>query len=121
VDVAKSVRLKVFFERLSIAQPANSQEEAFDLLAAVLNEVEDEMTTIPFNPANWRTDDRMYPPQPDSIRDVPNHPNVKRYRSVGHNTYFANNGSIEITAITSEGETLLFSKAGSNGKGVWDK
>lgn len=121
MDFAKSIRLKVFFERLSMSRPANSHEEAFDLLGTVLIEIEDEMTNIPFNPAIWQTDGRMYPPQPDSIRHVPNNPGVKRYRSAGHNAYIGNNGSIEITAITSEGEELLFSKAGSDGKGVWGK
>jgi hypothetical protein len=118
VDVTKSVRLELFFERLLKAQPASSHDEAFELLATILNQIENEMTTIPFNPSTWETDGRMYPPQSDSLRDVPNFPNVKRYRSIGHNTYIADNGAIEITTVTTDKEESIFSKVGSDGKPV---
>ncbi|MFO0843741.1 MAG: hypothetical protein U0797_15330 [Gemmataceae bacterium] len=85
----------------------------------MLTHVEDSMTSIPCNPANWRTDGRMYPPQQDSIRDVEGHPNTKRFRSLRHNTFFGENGAIEIQAV-SDG-AVIFAKPGANGKGVWDQ
>lgn len=120
-DSSKRARLAVFFEKLKAASPASTHDEAFDLLAAVLNEVENELTTIPFNPSTWQTDGRMYPPQPDSVRDVAGYPTVKRYRSVGHNTLIADNGAIEIMALPFPGGKVLFSKLGADGKDVWGK
>jgi hypothetical protein len=121
VDVPKSVRLEVFLERLKNAQPASTHDEAYELLCTVLNRVEDEMTTIPFDPSRWQTDGRMYPPQPDSVRAVPNHPNLKRYRSRGHDTYIAENGAIQIAAPAAMGGRVHLSKRGLDGKDVWGR
>jgi hypothetical protein len=77
------------------------------------------MTSIPFNPDFWQTDGRMYPPQPDSIREVEGQPKVKRFRSRRHNTYIAENGAIEIKSIP-EGVVIL-AKPGADGKGVWEQ
>ena len=41
------------------------------------------MTSIPYDPANWMTDGRMYPPQPDSKKAVSGRSDVTRYRSKG--------------------------------------
>lgn len=97
--------------------PASSFEEAFVTLSTTLNEVEDEMTSIPHNPANWQSDGRMYPPQKDSIRAVPDYPHVVRLRTKGHNIFIAENGSIEVRQVRSG--AVLFSKPGLDGKGVW--
>src|SRR3954447_20580436 len=88
-------------------------------LCRVLNQVEDELTTIPFHPDNYQTDGRLYPPQPDSMRAVDGRPEITRFRSRAHNTFIGANGSIEIRAVASK--DVVFSKPGSDGRGVWDQ
>ena len=75
------------------------------------------MSDVPFDPSKWQSDGRMYPPQDDSERAVPEHPNVRRFRSRRHNTYIAMNGALEIRTI--DGDVLL-SKTGADGRSVWD-
>lgn len=82
-----------------MAPAASSADDAFTLLATTLNTVEDEFTDIPFNPARWMTDGRMYPPQPDSARPVPGRPDLTRYRNRGHSTIIGNDGSITIFEV----------------------
>ena len=116
--ISKSERLRELFRRLAAAPPATTADEARELLARILMQVENDLTEIPNIPENWRTDGRMYPPQDDSRREVAGWPAVTRYRSLWHNTYIAQNGAIEIAAV--DGEVLL-SKAGANGRHVWDR
>jgi hypothetical protein len=98
------------------AAPAATAEAALELIASTLNAVEDDLTDIPANPDRWMTDGRMYPPQPDSRREVPDHEDVTRYRSRAHNTFIRANGAIEIRDLADQ---VLFSKAGADGKHVW--
>jgi hypothetical protein len=98
------------------ASAAASSEEALDLIASTLTAVEDELTEIPADFTRWMTDGRMYPPQPDSRREVPDYPQVTRYRSRAHNTFIASNGAIEIRDLADQ---VLFRKAGADGKHVW--
>jgi hypothetical protein len=92
----KQERLAEFQRRLLASPAADSFERAYELLSAVMNAVEDELTDIPYDPASWRTDGRMYPPQRDNLRDVPGHPRIKRFRSKFHSTYVGDNGAMEI-------------------------
>ena len=117
---AKHVRLQLFLERLNQAPPAESFEEAFRQIADILNEVENELTDISFDPDHWQTDGRMYPPQLDNVREVDANPRVRRCRTRAHNTFIGNNGAIEIQEGTGKGKVLL-SKAGANGRTVWDQ
>lgn len=114
----KIVRLKIFVERLQNALPANSHDEAYELLSNVLNTVEDQLTSIPYDPDNWQTDGRLYPPQQDSSRPVKDHPTVRRYRNLGHNTFISQNGAILISGLDAATE-ILMSKPGADGKDVW--
>jgi hypothetical protein len=82
----------------------------------ILIEVEDELTSIPYDPENWLVDGRLYPPQPDSARSVPGHPLVVRYRSRKHNTFVGANGSIEVQGIDGR---VHFQKRGADGRSVW--
>jgi hypothetical protein len=82
----------------------------------ILNEVEDSMTSIAYNPENWQTDGRMYPPQQDSLREVEGHPSIRRFRSLRHNTFIGENGAIEIQTVGAE---IVLAKPGADGRTVW--
>ena len=119
MNATKAVRMKEFFKRLRLAEPARNAQQAFDLIARVLNAVEDEMTSIPYDPSSWKSDGRLYPPQSDAVRDVPGFPAVRRYRSVGHNTFIAENGAIQIAVPPpSDGGRIVLSKRGADGKAL---
>jgi hypothetical protein len=113
--LTRSERLEIFLERLAAAPAAGSAEEALILLAATLNGVEDEFTTIPFDLSRSQSDGRMYPPLPDSARDISGRPEITRYRSRAHNTWITTSGAIRIENIS--GEELL-DKAGADGRKV---
>ncbi len=114
-ETGKDERFAEFLKRLALAPAAATASAAISLLGDTLNQVEDEMTMIPFSPENWQTDGRMYPPQLDSGREVPMRNDLIRYRSRAHNTFIRNNGAIEIQDIHGR---VLFSKAGADGKEV---
>jgi hypothetical protein len=80
-------------------------------MSDTLNQVEDEMTDIPYVPENWQFDGRMYPPQPDNVFDVEGHPNVRRFRTRFHHLLIADNGAIQIW----DTEELIFNKPGADG------
>src|SRR5437899_13057626 len=81
---SRSERLAALVQRLKAAPPAQTFEEARQQLSDILNAVEDEMTDIPFSPAAWQSDGRMYPPQDDFERSSGN-PAWRRFRSKLHN------------------------------------
>jgi len=118
VEYSKRERLIEFFHRLSKQERARNAAEARDQLKDTLNEVENEMTSIPYDPAKWESHGRLYPPLDDSLRMVPGRNDVVRFRHVAHNTFIGNNGSIEIQDLK---KNVRFRKAGSDGKGVWDQ
>ena len=111
----KARRLAIFLERLAAAEPAGTFHDAMVLIAATLNGVEDEFTSIEFDPAQWQSDGRMYPPREDSARDVPGREDVTRFRSVRHNIWVATYGAILIRTL--DGEQLL-DIPGRNGRKV---
>jgi hypothetical protein len=114
----KHARLEIFYERLQAAPAAQTREEAYELLCATLNAVEDEFSGVPNNPPSWRTDGRLYPPQQDRVYTVAGFPEVLRYNSFKHDTFIASNGAIEVRIITTG--AVQFAKTGANGKGVWE-
>lgn len=113
--LSKSERFAEFLRRLEQAPPARSHDEAFKLLRDTLNQVEDELTDIPFQPDLWQTDGRMYPPEEDNAREVEGREDVIRYRHKAHNTFIRDNGAIEIRDVSG---TVLFAKPGSDGRAV---
>lgn len=112
----KSSRLAEVYRRLAAAPHAATADEALAQFSNVLNEVEDELTSIPYDPENWLVDGRLYPPQPDSARSMPGRPLVVRYRSRRHNTFVGANGSIEVRGINGR---VHFQKQGADGRSVW--
>lgn len=108
----KRKRLRTFLDRMEAAPPSKSANEALALLSDVLNSVEDEFSEVPYNPHLWKSDGRMYPPQKDNVRKVPDRPSLRRYRHLNHNTFIGQNGSIRIETISGE---LLLDKAGADG------
>lgn len=112
----KQERLDEFLRRLQTADPCKTLAEARALLAETLDAVEDEMTEIPNNPANWMTDGRMYPPQDDQRRTEQRDPLVVRFRSKGHNNWIGENGSISII----QGSTTCLVKPGRDGRTIQD-
>lgn len=117
MEVPKAERLREFYRRLMEAPAAATRDEALSQLASILDAVEDELTGIPNDPGNWRYDNRIYPPQQDSMRGVIGHPGVAQFRSVKHRTNVGANGSIEIVLLDG---TIELRKAGADGRGVWE-
>jgi hypothetical protein len=115
--IPKPVRLQVFLDELRKAALASNAGAAKKLIDDTLNAVEDDLTDIPYNPGQWRTDGRMYPVQEDNAGDVEGHPGITSYRSRKHETLIRENGAFEIRDANT-GEVLI-SKPGSDGKGVW--
>lgn len=115
MEVPKRERIVEFLRRLSAAPNAATFNEALHQITSIMDAVEDEMTGIHKNPENWHFDGRIYPPQLDNMYAVPAHPRVKRFRSLGHNTYIGVNGSVEV--VTLDG-TVELSKPGLDGRNV---
>lgn len=113
---SKEERFNEFLRRLALLPRASSASDARKQLDCTLNEVEDEMTDIPYDPTQWQGDGRMYPPQDDSLRSTKN-PAVMCFRSKGHRTYISQGGAIEIREVSNK---LVFSKSGSDGKTIAD-
>jgi hypothetical protein len=114
-NATKAERFAEFLRRLEAAAPATTFDEAFRQLSDILNAVENEMTSIPFDPANWQNDGRMYPPQSDNLKAVPSRSDVRRFRSKSHNTLIGDNGAIEIRDLSGR---AIFAKAGADGRPV---
>ena len=112
---SKEERLAEIWRRLSDAPACRSHDEALQQLGEIIRDVEDEWTEIVWDPENWQTDGRMYPPLEDSARDVPERQDLVRYRNRGHNTFIRDNGAIEIYDTAG---TVVFSKLGADGRGV---
>ena len=114
-NATKAERFAAFLRRLEVVSPASTFDEAYQQLSDVLNAVEDEMTSIPFDPANWQNDGRMYPPQLDNLRAVAGRSDVKQFRSGGHKTLIGDNGAIEMRDLS--GRAVL-TKPGADGRTV---
>lgn len=110
--IPKAERLARFIKALDHAPAVSTAEDALRLVEVLLNRIEDELSGVPNNPESWLSDDRMYPPRPDSARDVAERPDLTRYRSARHNTWIGANGAIRICRTTGE---CLLDKPGADG------
>ncbi|MFS2151404.1 hypothetical protein [Rhizobium sp. Rhizsp42] len=113
----KQERFGIFVDRLRDLPAAGTHDEAFKMVCDTLEAVEDEFSGIISNSAAYQSDGRMYPPQTDSVREVPGNAGVKRYRSRAHNTLIGGNGAIKIIT-TGANTNVILDKPGSDGKGT---
>jgi hypothetical protein len=117
-------RLEVYYYRMRSAPPASDHDEAMQLMAQMLNGVEDEFSGVPYNPSEPGNDGRMYPPDPRFLARRASAPGVRVYRQRGHVTYVADNGAIETREVQAgeEGpiEYTVLDKPGSDGRRVSD-
>jgi len=116
---SKAERLMEFFQRLSEAGAASSFDGAYRLLSSTLDQVEDELSSLPNEPERWMTLDRMFPPQSDRMSSVERCA-VKRFNNLRHITFIAANRAIEIRSKRRRNGTIEvhFSKAGSDGQSI---
>ncbi|MBB4636719.1 hypothetical protein [Longimicrobium terrae] len=117
MGLPKHVRLQEFYRRLSASPPAQSDDEMFVRYCTLLDQVEDELTGIPYDPSAWMSDGRLYPPQKDRMLRAPAG-HVTVFRSRGHLTRLGENGAIEIVRVNGAVE---FRKAGSDGRHIHDQ
>lgn len=115
----KRERLAEFFRRLAAAPTPSSHDEAYRLLCATLDQVEDELTGLPNEPTRWRELNRMFPPQPDRMVRVTGCC-VRRYNSRQQVTYIAESGALEIRSLSLRNglPEIQFFKAGMDGKSI---
>ncbi len=99
MEIPKPERLREVYRRLAAAPASRSFAEMRQQLADVLNEVEDALTAIPYDPARWATDGRLYPVQDDNVHDVHGHPDVVLLRARGSRVYIGGNGAIGVRDV----------------------
>lgn len=115
MSLSKFERFQEFLKRLQALPLAKSHDEAFKFLTDTLNQVEDELSDIPFRPEHWQTDGRMYPPEEDNAREVEGRGDLIRYRHKAHNTLIRDNGAMQIRDVNGG---LLFDRPGKDGQSV---
>ena len=112
----KSARLKEFLYRLERLAPARSVHEAYGQIYFLLNEVEDELSGVPYNLSQSTTDGRMYPPQWDFMRPAPGRTGTFELRSARHRTFISDTGEIEILFIPT-GQQIFRKPGAAQGSG----
>ena len=114
----KGERLNEIFQRMANAPLCTTFEEAYKLLCDTMDEVEDEMTPYPNEPDRWRELPRLFPPQMDRMSTVQqcDQSVVRRFDSLRHLTYIAENGAMEIRALRKA--EALFAKDDKDGNSV---
>lgn len=116
---SKDERLAEFLARLAKAPPASSAQEALELVNKILNEVEDRLSGVPYDPDAARqlvTDGRMYGPHASFASAWSDKKKVTRYAHARHDTFVQDNGAVLIR-IRRPAKVLL-SKPGADGKEV---
>jgi hypothetical protein len=119
VNKSKRERVEAFIARLGAAPPVATADEAVNLVNAVVDAVENEMTDIPYDPAAAEqlvTDGRMYGPHAKFATDYKDRRDLTRYAHTAHDTFIQANGAILIRIR--KPPTVLLSKPGADGKEV---
>lgn len=111
----KQQRLDEIYRRLAAAPCASSEDDAYRLLVTTIDDVEDELSGVANDPANWKHDQRIYPPQADrSTRGKIPHAVI--YEARKHEILIGATGALAIVERQT-GHTVL-SKAGCDGTRV---
>jgi hypothetical protein len=105
-------RLDEIYRRLNAAPRSATERDAYQLLCLTIDEVEDELSGAPNIPANWRHDNRIYPPQPDRLVRCTLADTVC-YQTRGHEVFIGSNGAIAIRHLLSQ--VIELSKPGADG------
>lgn len=114
MELTRAERLALFIERLAAEPPASDAHAALNQLRRVLNEVEDEHSGVPYQPANWLRDGRLYPPMDDRVHPVRELPGALIAFSLAHTSYFGVNGAIRV--YDARRYRVILDKAGADGK-----
>ena len=100
--LTRTQRLREYFNHLRQQPASHSAEEALTRLSQTLTQVEDELSGIPKQeppPPPNRPDGRMYPPQADNVKRLPD--GSITARTAGHRIEIGTDGSITIRNIRS--------------------
>lgn len=100
IPLTRTQRLTEYFNRLRQQPASRTAEETLVRLSQTLMEVEDELSGIPRQeppPPPNRPDGRMYPPQADNIRRLPD--GSITARTAGHRIEIGADGSITIRNV----------------------
>lgn len=117
MEIPKQDRLQEMYRRLAQAPAAGTFTEMRAQLDDVINTVEDQLTRLPADPANWRHDGRIYPVYDDNVFNVEGHPRVTLLRARRNLVYIGDNGSAEIHNASGD---VVLRKPGRDGLGVWE-
>ena len=112
----RSQRFALFLAALEEAPAAHNRASARLLLADTLNRIEEAHSGVPYDPEEWMSDGRMYPPHDDFEQPCPLAGAVL-FHSLGHAIWFAANGAIriEVRRRLNRGRVEL-DKPGTDGK-----
>lgn len=112
----KAARVEEFLRRLAGAPPASSAEEALTLVNTLLNQVEDELSGVPYDPEAARqlvTDGRLYGPHESFASHWKARSDLLRYAHAQHDTFVQANGAVLVRVRRPA--VVLLSKAGADG------
>ena len=109
-------RFALFLAALDDAPAAVDRAAARSLIAEVLNRIEDAHSGAPYDPPNWMTDGRMYPPDDDFEQPSPI-AGAALFHSLRHRIWIADNGAIRIEVRRGQDSGRIeLDKAGVDGK-----
>ncbi len=108
-------RLALFVSALEHAPAAFDVASAGELSEGAMNGVEDAHSGMPYDPDNWMTHDRMYPPQDDQ-KHVSTVPSATLFHARRHSIWIGDNGSIRIEVrLGPDRGLVLLDKPGADG------
>ena len=112
----RSQRFALFLAALEAAPSARDRVSARLLLAETMNRIEEAHSGVPYDPENWMTDGRMYPPQDDQEKVSPI-AGTSMFFSLKHRIWIGANGAVRIERRLPPNPGFVeLDKPGSDGK-----